>query len=60
MCPEIYHEICHAEKKSKKKSRSPEICVRRTFLEIGVTKNLGDHETLSIVRHVGLHIDFHP
>ena len=28
------------------------------LLEVGLTKSLGDHETLSIVRHVGLHVDF--
>jgi hypothetical protein len=28
------------------------------LLEVGMTKNLKDHETLSKVRHVGLHVDF--
>jgi hypothetical protein len=28
------------------------------FLEVGLTKILGDHETLSKVRHVGLRVDF--
>jgi hypothetical protein len=28
------------------------------LLEVGLTKILGDHETLSIVHHVGLHVDF--
>ena len=28
------------------------------LLEVGMTKFFGDHETLSIVRHVGLHVDF--
>ena len=28
------------------------------LLEVGMTKIPGDHETLSIVRHVGLHVDF--
>jgi hypothetical protein len=28
------------------------------LLEVGLTKIPGDYETLSIVRHVGLHIDF--
>ena len=27
------------------------------LLEVGNMKILGDHETLSIVRHVGLHVD---
>ena len=26
--------------------------------EVGPTQIPGDHETLSIVRHVGLHVDF--
>ena len=28
------------------------------ILEVGLTKIMGDHEILSIVRHVGLHVDF--
>ena len=28
------------------------------LLEVGLTKNAGDHETLSIIRHLGLHVDF--
>ena len=28
------------------------------LLEVGLTKIPGDHETLSIIRHVGLHVDF--
>jgi hypothetical protein len=28
------------------------------LLEVGLTKVPGDHETLSIVCHVGLHVDF--
>ena len=27
-------------------------------LEVGLTKILGDHKTLSIVCHVGIHLDF--
>ena len=27
------------------------------LLEVGLTKISGDHESLSIVRHVGLHVD---
>ena len=51
MCP----EICLAENiKNITVSRN----VRRThLLEVGLTKIMGDHETLSIVRHVGLHVD---
>ena len=28
------------------------------LLEVGLTKILRDHETLSIIRHVGIHVDF--
>ena len=28
------------------------------FLEVGLTKIMEDHETLSIVRHVGLYVHF--
>ena len=28
------------------------------LLEVGLMKIPGDHETLSTVRHVGLHVDF--
>ena len=28
------------------------------LLEVGLTKIMGDHETLSEVHHVGLHADF--
>ena len=28
------------------------------LLEVGLTKNPGDHETLSKVHHVGVHVDF--
>ena len=28
------------------------------LLEVGLMKIPGDHETLSVVRHVGLHVDF--
>ena len=57
ICFEICLEICHAEKNIKK------IMVSRNLrqahlLEVGLTKIPGDHETLSIVRHVGLHVDF--
>jgi hypothetical protein len=27
------------------------------LLEVDLTQIMGDHETLSIVRHVGLHVD---
>jgi hypothetical protein len=28
------------------------------LLEMGLTKNPWDHETLSIVHHIGLHVEF--
>ena len=28
------------------------------LLEVSLAKIMGDHETLPIVRHVGLHVDF--
>ena len=43
----------------KKKSWSPGICVKPTSWRWAWQKFIqGDHETLSIVRHVGLHVDF--
>jgi len=50
-------EICHAGKNIKK------IMVSRNFrqthlLEVGLMQILVDHAPLSIVRHVGLHVDF--
>ena len=56
VCPRIYPEIYLAKKIFKK------ILVSRNFrqahlLEVGLTKIPGDHETLSLVRHVGLHVD---
>jgi hypothetical protein len=49
ICYEICIAICPARKILKK------IMV---FQEVGLTKIQGDHETLSIVCHVGLHVDF--
>ena len=57
ICPKIRPEICLAEKKIKKIMAS-RILRQAHFLEVGLTKILGDHETLSIVRRVGLHVDF--
>ena len=53
---EIYPEICLVEKYLKK------IMVSRNLrqahlLEVGLARIPGDHETLFIVRHVGLHVD---
>jgi hypothetical protein len=55
--PEICPEICHAGKNIKK------VMVSRKFrqthlLEVGLTQIPVDHAPLSIVRHVGLHVDF--
>ena len=55
---EICPEICPAKKKIKKK-----IMVSRNFrqthlLEVGLMQIPVDHAPLSIVRHVGLHVDF--
>ena len=41
----------------KKEKVSGNFC-KVHLLEVGLTKIPGDHETLSIVRHVGLHVDF--
>ena len=53
----IYLEICLVGTKNQK------VMVLRNLgqahlQEVGPTKIPGDHETLSIVRHVGLHVDF--
>ena len=32
--------------------------IQAHLMEVRLTKIQGDHETLSIVRHVGLHVDF--
>ena len=56
--PAIYHEICLAEKNiKKKKSRSPGMCIE--ICDELAMKIPGDHETISIVRHAGLHIIIH-
>jgi len=57
ICSGICPEICPAEKKIKK------IMVSRNFrqahlIEVGLTNIPVDHAPLSIVRHVGLHVDF--
>ena len=55
----ICFEICLAEK-NKNKLMVSQILRQAHLLEVGLTKIPGDHETLSIVRHVGLHVDFYP
>ena len=57
ICLAICLEICHAEKILKKVMVSRNLR-QAHLLEVGLTKIPGDHETLSIVRHVGLHVDF--
>ena len=48
-------------KKILKKSRSAANLCWAHLLEVGLRQIPGDRETLSIVRHVGLHVDFfHP
>ena len=59
----ICHEICHAGKKIPTLKNYKKLLVSRNLcqahlLEVGPTKFPGDHETLSIVRHVGQHVDF--
>ena len=55
--PGICHEICHVGKKILKKTTVSWNFHHTHFLEVGLTKIPGDHETISLVRHVGLHID---
>ena len=62
--PEIYSEVC-PEICSAKKIKNIYIIfmVSRNFrqthlLEVGLTQIPVDHAPLSIVRHVGLHVDF--
>ena len=54
----IYFEICHAEKIDINKITVSQNLRQVHLLEASLTKIPGDHETLSIVRHVGLHVDF--
>ena len=58
--PEIYSKICPEICPAKKNKK---IMVSRNFrqthlLEVGLTQIPVDHAPLSIVRHVGLHVDF--
>ena len=53
----ICHEICHARKILEKLMVSRDLC-QAHLLEVGLTKIPRDHESLFIVCHVGLHIDF--
>ena len=53
----ICHEIC-LDGNFFKKFTISRIFHQTHHLEVGLTKSLGDHETLSIVRHVGLPVNF--
>ena len=57
ICHAICPKICHAEKNIK------EVMVSRNLrkahlLEVNLTKIMGDNETLSIIHHIGLQVDF--
>ena len=57
ICYGICHAICPAGKHIKKIMISKNL--RQAHLSgVGLKKIPGDHETLSIVRHVGLHVNF--
>jgi hypothetical protein len=51
----IYHEICHVGKILKNVMVSRNLR-QAHLLEVGLMQHPGDHETLSKVRHVGLHV----
>ena len=57
-----FERICHVGKYLKTMFAIIEMVSRNLcqahLLEVGLTKIPGDHETLSIVRHVRLHVDF--
>jgi hypothetical protein len=56
ICPAIYPKICHVGKDIKKIMVSQNF--RQTLLlEVDLTQIPVDHAPLSIVRHVGLHVD---
>jgi hypothetical protein len=57
ICPAICLEIYHVGRNIKKVMVSRNL--RQThLLEVGLTQVPVDHAPLSIVRHVGLHVDF--
>ena len=65
VCPRIGSGICHAicleiclARINILRTHNLLECVSCSLLKVGLTKIPGDHETLSIVRHVGLHVDF--
>ena len=53
----IYLEMYPAGNTSKKVTVSRNLR-QAHLLEVSLKKIMGDHETLSKVRHVGLHVDF--
>ena len=57
ICYGICPDICLAFNKYKKFMVSQNLRLAH-LLEVGLTKIPRDHETLSVVRHVGLHVDF--
>ena len=57
ICFRIYHAIYHVGKNIKEVMDSRNLC-QIHLLEVDLMKILRDHETLSIVRHVRLHVDF--
>ena len=57
MCPAMCLEIFLARKNIKKITVSRNLR-HAHLLEVGLMQTLGDHETLSKVRHVGLLVDF--
>jgi hypothetical protein len=58
ICHVICHEIYLAGKNIKKIMVSQNFC-QTHLLEVGLTQIPIDHAPLSIVRHVGIHVDFH-
>ena len=57
ICLEIFPEIYHVGQNIKKVMVSWNLC-HAHLLEVGMTKILGDHETLSTICHVGFHVDY--
>ena len=55
-CYGIYPKICHVVKNITKIMISQNLHLAH-LLEVGLKNSPGDHETLSIVRHVGLHVE---
>ena len=62
VCLSVLESILESDVQSVMKYNMLENCIKRSHglpkLALGLTKIPGHHETLSIVRHVGLHVDF--